>query len=104
MTRYTMTDGVRVECTAAEEAKLDALKTDWDSKAFERAIASLRTERNRLLAETDVYGLADVTMSDAMTTYRQALRDITSGLDTVAKVKTKLTIEDGEYTNFPTRP
>ena len=105
MTRYTMTDGVRVECTAAEEAKLDALKTDWDSKAFERAIASLRAERNRLLAETDVYGLADVTMSSDMTTYRQALRDITAGLDTVAKIKTKLEIdEDGEYKNFPTKP
>ena len=83
MTRYTMTDGVRVECTTAEEARLDALKTDWDSKAFERAITSLRTERNRLLAETDVYGLADVTMSDAMTTYRQALRDLPSGKNTV---------------------
>jgi len=80
-----MTDGVRVECTAEEEAWLDALKTDWDSKAFERAIKSLRVERDQLLAETDVYGLADVTMTDDMKTYRQALRDLPSGKDTVAK-------------------
>ena len=95
MTRYTMTDGVRVECTAAEEARLDALKTDWDSKAFERAITSLRTERNRLLAETDVYGLADVTMSDAMTTYRQALRDLPAG---------KNTVDSCENATWPTKP
>ena len=112
MTRYTMTDGVRVECTAEEEARLDALKTDWDSKAFERAIKSLRVERDQLLAETDFYGNSDVTMSDAMTTYRQALRDLTDGLDTVAKVETKMELnvdEDNKpildsYKNFPTKP
>jgi len=32
--------------------------------------------RNKLLAETDWAGASDVTMSDAMRTYRQALRDI----------------------------
>ena len=43
-------------------------------------------------------------MSSDMTTYRQALRDLTNGLDTVAKVQTKLEIEDGKYINFPTKP
>jgi len=44
-------------------------------------------------------------MSDDMTTYRQALRDVTSGLDTIAKVKTKMTRDsDGVLTNFPTKP
>lgn len=38
----------------------------------------LRAERNRLLAETDFYGNSDVTMSDDMKTYRQALRDLPS--------------------------
>jgi len=37
----------------------------------------LRTERNKRLAETDYLALSDNTMSAAMTTYRQALRDIT---------------------------
>ena len=36
----------------------------------------LRIKRNQLLAETDIYGLSDVTMSEAMKTYRQALRDL----------------------------
>lgn len=37
----------------------------------------VRMERDRLLAETDYLALSDNTMSAAMTTYRQALRDIT---------------------------
>ena len=36
-----------------------------------------RGTRNGLLAETDYMALSDVTMSQAVTTYRQALRDIT---------------------------
>ena len=40
--------------------------------------ASKRAERNYKLANTDFYALSDVTMSSEMTTYRQALRDITS--------------------------
>ena len=58
----------------------------WDAEAvatkqteLENAakLDALRTERNKRLAETDHYGLSDQTMSAAMTTYRQALRDIT---------------------------
>ena len=37
-----------------------------------------RVTRNVLLAETDYLALSDNTMSAEMTTYRQALRDITS--------------------------
>ena len=44
----------------------------------EEKLGYLRVVRNNKLAETDFYGNSDVTMSDAMTTYRQALRDITS--------------------------
>lgn len=40
--------------------------------------ATNRSIRDRKLAETDFYALSDVTMSTEMTTYRQALRDITS--------------------------
>ncbi len=38
----------------------------------------VRQHRNKLLAKTDWSALSDVTMSAEMTTYRQALRDITS--------------------------
>ena len=44
--------------------------------AAEQALASLRTTRNGLLAETDYLALSDVTLSSDMTTYRQALRDL----------------------------
>ena len=37
-----------------------------------------RRVRNEKLAETDFWGMSDVTMSSEMTTYRQALRDITT--------------------------
>ena len=37
----------------------------------------LREERNKRLSETDWTSASDVTMSDDMKTYRQALRDIT---------------------------
>jgi len=37
-----------------------------------------RKKRNELLAETDYFALTDVTMDAAMTSYRQALRDITT--------------------------
>jgi hypothetical protein len=37
-----------------------------------------RTARNNKLAETDFWGMSDMTMSAEMTTYRQALRDITT--------------------------
>lgn len=38
--------------------------------------AALRAERDRLLAETDWWAVADRTMSDEQIAYRQALRDL----------------------------
>ena len=38
--------------------------------------AEIRASRDIRLAETDYYALSDVTMSDEMKTYRQALRDL----------------------------
>lgn len=59
--------GTKAEQEAAYQARLD-------SDAAERN----RAERDRRIAVTDFYALSDVTMSAEMTTYRQALRDITS--------------------------
>jgi ribosomal protein L35 len=44
-------------------------------------LANLRTERNRLLTETDWTANSDVTMSEEMATYRQALRDLPETVD-----------------------
>jgi hypothetical protein len=54
---------------------------------LEIALIELREKRNNLLAKTDWTANSDVTMSDAMKTYRQQLRDATEGLDTVEKVQ-----------------
>jgi len=43
--------------------------------------ANVREQRNKLLAVTDWTSASDVTMSTAMTTYRQALRDVPSQSD-----------------------
>jgi len=72
-----------------EETWQDNAETAYANGAYDRAIADMRSRRNRLLAETDFYALSDVTMSSDMTTYRQTLRDLPSGLDTLNKVNNK---------------
>ena len=66
------TDEDGVTTTKAEHEA--AYQADLDAKAGE----AVRTKRNTLLAETDYFALTDVTMNAEMTTYRQALRDITN--------------------------
>ena len=85
MPRFKLVDGVSVQLTAEEEAARDAEEQAFADNAFNRAIANVRDKRNRLIAETDYFALSDVTMSSDMTTYRQNLRDITNGVDTVDK-------------------
>ncbi len=85
MPRYHNINGNKVQFTAEEEAARDAEEQAWADAAPARALANLRAKRNRLLAETDYYALSDVTMSDDMKTYRQALRDLPDGKDTVEK-------------------
>ena len=64
-------DDAELGTKAEQEA---AYQTQLDNQAAERN----RSERDRLIAETDWHALSDVTMSAEMTTYRQALRDITT--------------------------
>jgi len=92
-----LVNGILVDLTAEEITARQAEETAWSNGALDRALDNLRFERNFLLTQTDWMANSDVTMSEAMTTYRQALRDITSGLDTVEKVNNKLK-------NFPTKP
>ena len=62
---------------------------------LDNAMSTLRAKRNKLLQDTDFYGMSDNTMSSDMTTYRQALRDITSGITTK---------EQANAVVFPTKP
>ena len=85
MPRFHNINGENVQFTAEEETAADNAETTWNNAAPARALARLREIRNKLLADTDFYGNSDVTMSDDMTTYRQALRDLPAGKDTVDK-------------------
>jgi len=85
MPRYHNINGNNVQFTAAEETARDNEETAWDNAAPARALATLKERRTRLLAETDFWGNSDMSMTDAMTTYRQALRDLPAGKDTVDK-------------------
>ena len=95
MPRYHNINGNVVQFTAEEETARDAEEAAWANGALARAQASLRLERNRRLAETDFYALSDVTMSSDMQTYRQNLRDLPSGKDTVEKC---------DNVTWPTKP
>ena len=86
MPRYHNINGNRVQFTSAEETARDVEEAAWANAAPARALAGLRQRRTSLLSATDFYALSDVTMSSDMTTYRQALRDLPSGLSTVDNV------------------
>ena len=58
--------------TVTVETQTATYKASVDTRVAEEN----RNQRNKLLAETDYFGLSDVTMSSNMKTYRQALRDL----------------------------
>jgi len=80
-------NGIEYDLTSTEIAEVNARNTEWNNGALDRALSNLRQTRNSLLAKTDWTANSDLTMSSAMTTYRQALRDATTGLDTVEKIE-----------------
>ena len=90
MAEHKLVDGVQVELTAQEIAQRQAEATAWANGAFDRAIAGLRQKRNSILASSDWTVLSDSPLSAELKTawleYRQDLRDITEGVNTVAKV------------------
>ena len=85
MPRFHNINGTNVQFTAAEETARDNEEAAVLAAAPARALADLRSKRNRLLAETDYLALSDATLTSEMETYRQALRDLPAGKDTVAK-------------------
>ena len=95
MPKYKQVNNELIEITGTELAELEAREQAWIDGALNRALEALRFKRNNLLAKTDWMANSDVTMSDDWKTYRQALRDLTSGLDTVEKIEAK---------EFPTKP
>jgi len=95
MAEHKLVDGIQIPLSAEEIAQRQAEEIAWNNGAFDRALASLRAKRNSLLAATDYLALSDNTLSAAMSSYRQSLRDLTEGLSTVEQVNLVV---------FPTKP
>ena len=95
MPRFHNINGEKVQFTAEEETARDAEEKAWADGAFDRSMEELRRKRNSLLTQTDWWGASDNTMTDAQKKYRQDLRDLTTGLDTVEKVNS---------VTWPTKP
>jgi hypothetical protein len=83
---HKLVDGIQIPLSAEEIAQRQAEEIAWNNGAFDRSLASLRAKRNSLLASTDYLALSDNTLSAAMSSYRQSLRDLTEGLSTVEQV------------------
>tara|TARA_A100001015_G_scaffold150247_1_gene166653 strand:- start:27 stop:314 length:288 start_codon:yes stop_codon:yes gene_type:complete len=84
MPRNITINGVTRQMTEAEETARD--NEEAVENGFDAQIKMIREKRNQLIAESDWMGNSDVTMSSEWTTYRQNLRDITNGVDTVEKI------------------
>ena len=99
MARHHNINGNIVPFTAAEETARDAEELAVANGAFDREILDLRNKRDALLKSSDWEVIMakekGTTLSSAFKTYRQNLRDITSGLNTVADVQGVV---------FPTKP
>ena len=99
MPRYHNINGVNVQFTAEEETARDNEETAWDNAAPARALAELRRKRDRLLKESDWNITSELEKGNAISTawknYRQDLRDLPDGKDTVEKC---------EDATWPTKP
>ena len=89
MPRYHNINGVNVQFTAEEETARDNEEAAWANAAPARALAELRSKRDRLLNESDWNITSELEKGNAISTawknYRQDLRDLPDGKDTVDK-------------------
>ena len=88
---HKIVNGVQVELTSEEVTAMEEQAVAWEAGAFDRAMADLRSNRNRALKDSDWSVLTDVTLTPAekaaWMNYRTLLRNITDGLDTVDEVQ-----------------
>ena len=100
--------GADANGTAIETADTSKWGVTWKQVSDKMAaidaaapMVELRLQRNAKLAETDFHALSDVTMTDNMKTYRQALRDLPASND-----GKNATLKDGvlENVKWPQKP
>jgi hypothetical protein len=96
---HKLVNGIKVNLTAEEIAQRQQDEIAWNNGAFDRAMADLRSKRDRLLAASDWTQLPDTTLTNTQKQswmqYRTELRNITDGLKTV---------EDVNGVSFPVKP
>ena len=88
------------DMTTEEQAQYDKDLAEWNSKSADRKLSKVRLYRNRRLKQTDYLALSDVTMSDAVKTWRQTLRDLPQNNTTEEKYDELLARDsDGNLTH-----
>lgn len=92
---HKIVNGIQVPLSAEEIAQRQQDEQAWNAGAYDRKMSEIRQERDRLIAATDYLALSDQTLSEAMATYRQELRDITEGVTT---------LEQANAVVFPDKP
>ena len=85
--RTKLVNGQRIELTAEENALRDQREQTWTDGSFDRAMVQLRKLRNLLLTLSDFYALSDVEMRAEIKQYRQDLRDLPNGLETIEDIE-----------------
>ena len=99
MPRFHNINGTNVQFTAEEETARDNEEAAYANAAPARALATLRLKRDRLLKESDWNITSELEKGNAISTawknYRQDLRDLPDGKDTVEKC---------EDATWPTKP
>ena len=77
---------------AKRDSEIDGVKSHFigddttkDKRILDEEWVRIRTERTRLLGDTDHHALSDQTLSDDMKTYRKSLRDLPSAQSSKTK-------------------
>ena len=88
------------DMTTSEQEKHDAVMTEINNQKVSKKLERIKKMRLEKLEETDYLALSDVTMSDAVKTWRQSLRDLPQNNTTESKYDELLARDsDGNLTN-----
>ena len=94
LNNYISIDGIyNIKYYATKsDSEIDGVKSHFigddtakDKRLLDEEWVQIRTERTRLLGETDHHALSDQTLSDDMKTYRKSLRDLPSAQSSKTK-------------------
>ena len=97
---HKIVDGVKIELSSDELAAYNAQQEAYEAASASRKLAEIKQIRLQKLQETDYLALSDVTMSDAVKTWRQSLRDLPQNNTTESKYDELLSRDsDGNLTH-----